>query len=276
MIQIERIVAIDAGEGTVLLLFQKGAASSVVLPGGLVPAHESGGPGHFAFAIDAADLPAWEARLGRAGDRRSRAASPGSAAAPASTSAIPTTAWWSWRRRACGRRTEHGADRRVRLAIADCVLAAAGAGCDMLHRRRGDRRVVVHAVRDGAARLKRSPSDTLVLSVAARSWPGGCPGRLSRGVARRHRSAPGLGVICTTGTRGYATIDYRALRQGPEGAAGDEGERRAGDDRAAQAARRHHRRRRAAVRQSRNGSTRGARPGLTVPTRWPSIIARCR
>ncbi len=67
MIQIERMVAIDAGEGTVLLLFQKGAASSVVLPGGLVPAHESGGPGHFAFAIDAADLPSWEARLGELG-----------------------------------------------------------------------------------------------------------------------------------------------------------------------------------------------------------------
>ena len=30
------MVAIDAGEGTVLLLFQKGAASSVVLPGGLI------------------------------------------------------------------------------------------------------------------------------------------------------------------------------------------------------------------------------------------------
>jgi catechol 2,3-dioxygenase-like lactoylglutathione lyase family enzyme len=63
MIQNERLVAIDAGEGTVLLLFQKGAASSLALPGGLVPAHESGGAGHFAFAIDASDLPSWEARL---------------------------------------------------------------------------------------------------------------------------------------------------------------------------------------------------------------------
>ena len=63
MLETERLVAIDAGEGTVLLLFQKGTASSVALPGGLVPAHESGGSGHFAFAIDAADLAAWEARL---------------------------------------------------------------------------------------------------------------------------------------------------------------------------------------------------------------------
>lgn len=63
MVELDRLVAIDAGEGTVLLLFQKGDPSSVLLPGGLVPAHESGGPGHFAFAIDAADLPSWEARL---------------------------------------------------------------------------------------------------------------------------------------------------------------------------------------------------------------------
>jgi catechol 2,3-dioxygenase-like lactoylglutathione lyase family enzyme len=63
MIQNERLVAIDAGQGTVLLLFQKGAASSIALPGGLVPGHESGGAGHFAFAIDAVDLPPWEARL---------------------------------------------------------------------------------------------------------------------------------------------------------------------------------------------------------------------
>jgi len=63
MLESERLVAIDAGEGTVLLLFQKGDASSVTLPGGLVPAHDAGGPGHFAFAIDTADLPAWEARL---------------------------------------------------------------------------------------------------------------------------------------------------------------------------------------------------------------------
>jgi catechol 2,3-dioxygenase-like lactoylglutathione lyase family enzyme len=63
MLDMDRIVAIDAGEGTVLLLFQKGAASSVMLPGGLVPAHESAGPGHFAFAIDATEVAVWEARL---------------------------------------------------------------------------------------------------------------------------------------------------------------------------------------------------------------------
>ena len=63
MVSGDRLVALDAGEGTVLLLFQKGTASSVELPGGLIPAHESGGPGHLAFAIDKTELPAWEARL---------------------------------------------------------------------------------------------------------------------------------------------------------------------------------------------------------------------
>jgi catechol 2,3-dioxygenase-like lactoylglutathione lyase family enzyme len=67
MLDTERLVAIDAGEGTVLLLFRKGAASSVVLPGGLVPAHDAGGAGHFAFAIDQADVAAWEARLSHLG-----------------------------------------------------------------------------------------------------------------------------------------------------------------------------------------------------------------
>ena len=64
MIQNERIVAIDAGEGTVLLLFQRGLSNEPVqLPGGIVPAHDAGGPGHLAFAIDSADIQEWEARL---------------------------------------------------------------------------------------------------------------------------------------------------------------------------------------------------------------------
>ena len=68
MVDAERLVAIDAGEGTVLLLFQRGLSSQPVeTPGGLVPAHDAGGPGHLAFAIDAADVPAWEARLAELG-----------------------------------------------------------------------------------------------------------------------------------------------------------------------------------------------------------------
>jgi catechol 2,3-dioxygenase-like lactoylglutathione lyase family enzyme len=63
MLETERLVAIDAGEGTVLLLFQKGAAAAVDLPGGVVPGHDSGGPGHLAFAIDGDSVESWEARL---------------------------------------------------------------------------------------------------------------------------------------------------------------------------------------------------------------------
>lgn len=64
MLSSDRLVAIDAGEGTVLLLFQRSLSSQAVeTPGGLVPAHDAGGPGHLAFAIDARDLAGWEARL---------------------------------------------------------------------------------------------------------------------------------------------------------------------------------------------------------------------
>jgi hypothetical protein len=74
---------------------------------------------------------------------------------------------------------------------------------------------VVDAVRDGADRLRRSQSDTLVLSVAPRSWPGGCPDGYRVEWRADTDRLPGLGVICTTGTRGYATIDYRAYVKVP-------------------------------------------------------------
>ena len=68
MLTSDRLVAIDAGEGTVLLLFQRGLSSQpVAMPGGVVPAHDSGGPGHLAFAIDADQLESWEARCSRLG-----------------------------------------------------------------------------------------------------------------------------------------------------------------------------------------------------------------
>jgi catechol 2,3-dioxygenase-like lactoylglutathione lyase family enzyme len=68
MVTADRLVAIDAGEGTVLLLFQRGAsAEPVQLPGGVVPPHDAGGPGHLAFAIDKTDIAAWEARLAALG-----------------------------------------------------------------------------------------------------------------------------------------------------------------------------------------------------------------
>ena len=60
----ERLNALDAGEGTVLLLFLRGAtASSYGASGGRTPPHDSSGPAHFAFAVDAEELPAWREYL---------------------------------------------------------------------------------------------------------------------------------------------------------------------------------------------------------------------
>ena len=67
MLDSERLVAIDAGEGTILLLFQRGAAGDLETPGGVIPGHDSGGPGHLAFAIDATALADWESRLAALG-----------------------------------------------------------------------------------------------------------------------------------------------------------------------------------------------------------------
>jgi len=63
MLDSERLVVFEAGEGTLLLLFQRGNADPLPTPGGVIPGHDAGGPGHFAFAIDASQLAAWERRL---------------------------------------------------------------------------------------------------------------------------------------------------------------------------------------------------------------------
>jgi catechol 2,3-dioxygenase-like lactoylglutathione lyase family enzyme len=64
MLEVERVAAFDAGEGTVLLLFQRGACEHpFATPGGLVPGHTSTGPAHLAFAIDTSDVRAWLDRL---------------------------------------------------------------------------------------------------------------------------------------------------------------------------------------------------------------------
>jgi catechol 2,3-dioxygenase-like lactoylglutathione lyase family enzyme len=68
MLSSERLVAFDAGEATMLLLFQKGESiKPVQAAGGLVPAHYGSGPVHFALAIDSADVSGWEARLSELG-----------------------------------------------------------------------------------------------------------------------------------------------------------------------------------------------------------------
>jgi len=64
----ERLVAFDAGEGTVLLLFNRGhSVQPLQTPGGLVPGHDSTGPAHLAFAIDTPDVDPWLQRLQQLG-----------------------------------------------------------------------------------------------------------------------------------------------------------------------------------------------------------------
>ena len=59
-----RLVAMDAGASTLLLLFRRGATlGGAATSGGWIPPHDGQGPAHVAFAVDAADLPSWETRL---------------------------------------------------------------------------------------------------------------------------------------------------------------------------------------------------------------------
>jgi catechol 2,3-dioxygenase-like lactoylglutathione lyase family enzyme len=44
----ERLVVFDSGDGTLLLLFQRGNTEALPTSGGLIPGHDAGGPGHFA------------------------------------------------------------------------------------------------------------------------------------------------------------------------------------------------------------------------------------
>lgn len=60
----QRLVALDAGGATVLLLFLRGA--SLKEGGdedGTIPGHDGSGRVHFAFAVDATELTAWEDHL---------------------------------------------------------------------------------------------------------------------------------------------------------------------------------------------------------------------
>lgn len=64
LLQDQRVVAYDAGSSTVLLLFKRGVSmTGQSLPGGFIPSHDGSGPVHFCFAIDAEQVPLWEAHL---------------------------------------------------------------------------------------------------------------------------------------------------------------------------------------------------------------------
>jgi catechol 2,3-dioxygenase-like lactoylglutathione lyase family enzyme len=63
-----RLVPMDGGQGTVLLVFHRGATlEGVNLPGGRIPPHDGAGPAHLAFAITAESLDEWEQRLAARG-----------------------------------------------------------------------------------------------------------------------------------------------------------------------------------------------------------------
>src|SRR3954470_18876382 len=94
------------------------------------------------------------------------------------------------------------------------VVGLAGGGCQFVAGDAASR--IVNAVRDAADRLQRSSSDTMVLSVAPRPWPGGCADGYRVEWRADTDRLPGLGIICTTGTRGYASIDYRPFVKIPK------------------------------------------------------------
>ena len=64
----DRLTPVDAGDGTVLLLFRRGATTAgIEFPGGFIPPHDGAGPAHLAFAIDVDALEAWKARFAECG-----------------------------------------------------------------------------------------------------------------------------------------------------------------------------------------------------------------
>src|SRR5262249_35001969 len=67
MLSGDRLVALDAGQQTVLLLFQRGNSGALETPGGLVPGHDGSGAVRVRLAIDGMGYEAWETRLAKVG-----------------------------------------------------------------------------------------------------------------------------------------------------------------------------------------------------------------
>jgi len=60
----DRFRAYNVADRDVLLLFKQGAtAQPIHAPVGVIPPHDGAGQNHFALAIPAAELPAWEKQL---------------------------------------------------------------------------------------------------------------------------------------------------------------------------------------------------------------------
>lgn len=68
LLRSERLVALDIGHGSVLLLFQKGESIKPLgTPHGIIPGHDGTPGGHLAFAVDRDDLDSWEKQLAAQG-----------------------------------------------------------------------------------------------------------------------------------------------------------------------------------------------------------------
>ena len=67
MVSDERFCALRAGTDVLLLFTHGGSNDRVVLPGGIVPPHETCGAGHLAFAISSDLLADWRTRLRECG-----------------------------------------------------------------------------------------------------------------------------------------------------------------------------------------------------------------
>jgi len=68
LLDTERLLALDIGGASVLLLFAHGTTEHALpTPGGLVPGHGAHGRQHIAFAIDSQRLDAWRVHLAGAG-----------------------------------------------------------------------------------------------------------------------------------------------------------------------------------------------------------------
>jgi catechol 2,3-dioxygenase-like lactoylglutathione lyase family enzyme len=68
MLETPRLVAFDAGNRSVLLIFQKGATGKdLATDEGLIPGHDGEGRLHFALGIAAESLEEWRAHLARCG-----------------------------------------------------------------------------------------------------------------------------------------------------------------------------------------------------------------
>ena len=73
LLESDRLIALDVGGRSVLLLFKAGAtAAPFETPGGIIPGHGGSGrggagPTHFAFSIGSEDVPQWRRQLEAAG-----------------------------------------------------------------------------------------------------------------------------------------------------------------------------------------------------------------